>query len=291
MATFFLGDNMQRANLWGIGAIILWGALALLTNGTKGIAPFYLCALSFGIGGVFLFICEFIYYRRIPILPFFWQAIFTISGLFLYHFFYFIAIHGAPPAHISLIAYLWPLLIVVMNAIINKQISLPILGAALASFIAVGMVINSASSAEFSAEFQIYYAIALLCALIWSGYSVANAQVPAKAQSSISYACMAVAILSFISHYFLESPQEIQQSQWIFVVLLGLGPVGLAFLWWDIATKGGNMALLGIMANIAPILSIILLVISGVQEYHGIIIIAALIISICAALAQKYTKQ
>src|SRR3546814_13508445 len=39
-----------------------------------------------------------------------------VGGLFGYHFFYFVALGNAPAVDASLIAYLWPLLIVVFSA-------------------------------------------------------------------------------------------------------------------------------------------------------------------------------
>ena len=47
------------------------------------------------------------------------------------------------------------------------------------------------------------------------------------------------------------------------LVLLGLGPVGGAFLLWDIGMKRGHIALLGVLSYTSPILSTGLLVVCG----------------------------
>ena len=44
---------------------------------------------------------------------------------------------------------------------------------------------------------------------------------------------------------------------------LGVGPVGAAFLLWDIGMKGGDVSLLGVLSYAAPILSTALLVLLG----------------------------
>lgn len=44
-----------------------------------------------------------------------------VGGLFGYHFFYFVALGNAPPVDASLIAYLWPLLIVVFSALLPSE--------------------------------------------------------------------------------------------------------------------------------------------------------------------------
>src|SRR3546814_12691751 len=41
-----------------------------------------------------------------------------VGGLFGYHFFYFVALGNAPAVDASLIAYLWPLLIVIFSALL-----------------------------------------------------------------------------------------------------------------------------------------------------------------------------
>src|SRR3546814_20311356 len=44
-----------------------------------------------------------------------------VGGLFGYHFFYFVSPGNAPAADASLIAYLWPLLIVVFSALLPGE--------------------------------------------------------------------------------------------------------------------------------------------------------------------------
>ena len=52
-------------------------------------------------------------------------------------------------------------------------------------------------------------------------------------------------------------------GEWVAVVLLGIGPVGLAFYTWDIGMKRGDVRLLGVASYAAPVLSTLLLVVTG----------------------------
>ena len=54
------------------------------------------------------------------------------------------------------------------------------------------------------------------------------------------------------------------------LALLGmaLGPTGAAFLFWDIGTKRGDIALLGSLSYLAPLLSTLLLVVTGRAQPH-----------------------
>ena len=44
-----------------------------------------------------------------------------VGGLFGYHFFYFMALRNAPPVEAGLIAYMWPLLIVIFSALLPGE--------------------------------------------------------------------------------------------------------------------------------------------------------------------------
>jgi drug/metabolite transporter (DMT)-like permease len=50
------------------------------------------------------------------------------------------------------------------------------------------------------------------------------------------------------------------------LLALGAGPVGAAFLLWDIGMKQGDTSLLGVLAYASPVLSTGLLVVLGLAE-------------------------
>ncbi len=287
--------GQKTANIFGFTAVMLWGALAFFTDGTRGIPVFELTALTFGIGGVLLWLLEWAYYRQMPILPNLPGFLLAVGGLFFYHFAYFLAIHGAPPAPISLIAYLWPLFIVIFGAILAKNINIHNILAGFLGFLAVFLIIGQ-GGVDFDGGLIFYYGLALLCAFIWSGYSLANRLVPQRVGASMSYSCLAVALLALLSHYFLseilfhQAWQYPEPAQWWYIAGLGLGPVGLAFLCWDIGTKYGNIILLGVLSNGAPLLSTLILIATGKQEFTPTIIISTLLI-IGSSLYVRYIEN
>src|SRR5579871_5853692 len=113
------------ASLWatlvGFSAIVLWSALALLTALSGEAPPFELAALTFAVGGL-----GGLGYAagrgRLALLAQPWRVwLVGIGGLFGYHALYFAALRRAPPADASLIAYLWPLLIVLFSALLPGE--------------------------------------------------------------------------------------------------------------------------------------------------------------------------
>jgi drug/metabolite transporter (DMT)-like permease len=68
---------------------------------------------------------------------------------------------------------------------------------------------------------------------------------------------------------------------------LGLGPVGAAFLLWDIGMKRGNVPLLGVLSYASPILSTVLLVALGLAEARWSLAIACVLMVVAAVIATR----
>jgi drug/metabolite transporter (DMT)-like permease len=76
--------------------------------------------------------------------------------------------------------------------------------------------------------------------------------------------CGIVAVLGWAAHWIAAEETVLPHlSQWLVILALGIGPVGVAFFAWDYGTKQGNVSLLGTLSYAAPVLSTLLLVIFG----------------------------
>ncbi|MDP6854054.1 MAG: EamA family transporter, partial [Arenicellales bacterium] len=108
-----------RATLSGFSAVLMWSLLAALTVATGQVPPFQLAALCFAIGGGLGLVWRLVrgeagLFARQPAKV--WLH--GIGGIFGYHFLYFTALRHGSPAEVSLIAYLWPLLIVLLSVLL-----------------------------------------------------------------------------------------------------------------------------------------------------------------------------
>lgn len=204
---------------------------------------------------------------------------FGTLGLFGYHALYFSALRLAPAAEAGLIAYLWPLLIVLFSGLLPGEHLKAghLIGAGLG--FAGAATIISGGGEGFQAQYLPGYGLALLCALTWSGYSVLSRLVGKAPTASVAVFCLATAIASWGLHFALEETVwPAGTLGWLSTLLLGLGPVGLAFYVWDIGVKQGDIQMLGTSSYAAPLLSTLILVLAGIAAASwGLALAAALI--------------
>ena len=284
--------NPLRATLIGGSAVLMWGLLALLTTLTGHVPPFLLAALAFGTATILILIKWLV--RRENIVAHLKQPIgawaLGVCGLFGYHFFYFMALRNAPPLEAGLIAYLWPLLIVLFSALLpgERLRWWHVTGAIIGFFGAVLLVTGGKGLAGFKSEFGLGYAMAVACALTWSCYSVANRRYASVPTDTVGGFCAVTALLSGFCHLAFETTLLPQTAgQWLAVFGLGLLPVGAAFFTWDYGTKHGNIQALGAFAYAAPLISTLLLIAAGKGEASWFVGAVCLMIVGGAVIASK----
>jgi drug/metabolite transporter (DMT)-like permease len=209
-----------------------------------------------------------------------------ILGLFGYHFFYFIALRNAPAVDASLIAYLWPLLIVVFSALLpGEKLRWFHLAGAIAGFIGAGLLVTKGKSLMFDSQYSTGYLAAFVFALTWSSYSVLSRRFGSIPTDAVGGFCGVTAILAWLCHGLFEQTVWSVAGEWLAVICLGLGPIGLAFFTWDYGVKHGNIKVLGALSYAAPLLSTIVLIVCGLAESSWILGLACLLIVGGAVLA------
>ncbi len=280
----------MRATLIGFSAVIMWSFLALFTAASGNVPPFQLSAIAFAIAslpGIAVLVArpERRHSLRQPAKV--WIA--GIAGLFGYHFLYFTALRNAPAVDAGLIAYLWPLLIVVGSALLpGEKLKAHHIAGAIAGFAGTALLITRGGGLTISGEYTLGYIAAFLCAFTWSGYSLISRSFSKVSTDVVTGFCLATSVLSLVCHLLLEAtvwPQT--ASQWLAVVGLGLFPVGIAFYAWDYGVKKGNIQVLGAASYAAPLLSTIVLLVARFGEPGWRVIVACLLITGGAVLAAR----
>ncbi|MGF6156951.1 drug/metabolite transporter (DMT)-like permease [Ensifer sp. KUDG1] len=278
-----------KATLIGFSAILMWSLLALFTAASGKMPPFQLSAICFLIGslpGLAVLVAK---PERLALLKQPAKVWITgIAGLFGYHFLYFTALRNAPAVEAGLIAYLWPLLIVVGSALLpGERLRWYHIAGALAG-LAGTILIVARNGVAFDDAYLIGYGAAFLCAFTWSGYSLITRRFEAVSTDVVTGFCLATSILSFVCHLALETTVWPETTfEWLAVAGLGLLPVGAAFYAWDFGVKNGNIQLLGVSSYAAPVLSTLILILFGFAEPSWRIALACLFVTGGAVLAAQ----
>jgi drug/metabolite transporter (DMT)-like permease len=279
-----------RATLIGFTAVLMWALLALFTAASGQVPPFQLAAMCFVVGAAI----GMIRWAAVPGArealrqpPRVWAL--GVAGLFGYHFFYFTALRNAPAVEASLIAYLWPLLIVFFSALLpGEQLRWHHVTGAFLGLGGAALIVTRGESLSFDPQYALGYGAAIVCALTWSTYSILSRRVANVSTDVVTGFCIVTAILAAACHLMLE--QTVWPANWLewsAVLGLGLMPVGGAFYVWDYGVKHGDIQVLGAASYAAPLLSTVILVATGFAVATWSVVLACLLITGGAALAAK----
>jgi drug/metabolite transporter (DMT)-like permease len=291
-----------RSTLLGIGAVLLWALLAAITLYAGKIPPFQLTAMSFTVGTL----VGVIYMRAtgqslgaLRTVPF-GAHVLGVYGLLGFHTCYFFALQNAPPLEVSLIIYLWPLLIVLFSGLLPGPAGGGLrwwhVGGTAIGFAGTALILlggaeagNQAGANQVGPNFAgaaFGVVMAFLAAFIWSSYSVASRLYAGVPSTAVVAACAATAVGAALLHLVFETTvTPAGPIAWAAILALGVGPVGLAFYIWDEGVKHGDIRLLGVASYATPLISTVLLAALGLGEASTSLWLAAVLIAGGALLA------
>jgi drug/metabolite transporter (DMT)-like permease len=274
----------------GIGAILLWATLASLTALRGPIPPFQTTAIVFLIAGVLIVLAAVARGRAAALRPTPASLALGIYGLFVYHALYFAALTLAPPAEASLITALWALLTVLFSGLLpgHRLRAVHVIGALLGFSAGTLLVWDKLGTAPELAGARLGYLLALGCAFVWSSYSVASRLLASVPSEALAAPCLIAAALAALCSFALEqwtTPPNL--TSWAALVALGIGPLGAAFLFWDVGMKHGNVPLLGVLSYGALLLSTALLVALGLAQPTWKLAVACALMVAAAVVATR----
>ena len=268
----------MKADLFTLGAIVLWASLASLATLLSDIPPLLLTGIGLVIGAIVS-----IPSLRFGIKP--WKVpirtlLIGVYGLFGYHLMLFLALQTAPAVEANLVNYLWPLLIVLLSPIFTKSLSLNLryVLAAISGFAGAVIAISYKGSGLESVSIEIGYFFALAAAVIWATYSLATTKVPNFPTPAIGLFALVSGVLAIGAHFVFEPAATISASDWLLLLVLGAGPLGGAFYLWDAALKIGDPRRIGLLAFLTPLLSTVLLVLVSGNSMSWQLLLATVLI-------------
>jgi drug/metabolite transporter (DMT)-like permease len=276
---------------FALSAILLWSFLALLGSRLVGLPPLLMTGAALSIGGTIGLIK--VREWKVPVRTF----CIGVGGIFGYHFLLFTAFRHAPTVEANLINYLWPLLIVLLSPVVLSGYGLGlrhVLGA-LAGLAGAALIVTG-GSLSFDATNLPGYVAAAGAALVWALYSLFTKRLPPFKSGAVGGFCLGSGLLAlgvFVVESGVGGFSAIHVTDWPFLVLLGVGPMGSAFFLWDTSLKRGDPRVIGALSYLTPMLSTLALVAIGGKPFTELSAVAmALIITgaVVGSLPAKATQ-
>jgi drug/metabolite transporter (DMT)-like permease len=245
--------------LCAAGAIILWASFATLVSYAPHVPPLLLTGVALSLGSLMCLVRAREW--RVPLRT---MAFGTVC-LFVYHVSLVMAFRLAPIAEANLINYLWPLLLVLLGTSMRRgtDCAAKIAGAMLGFGGCAVAIASSSGSLAFSMTHCVGYAMALLAAIVWAVYSLGARWLPPFSSWAVGGFCLGAGLLAIASHLLLEPRFTPSGSDWMWMTVIGLGPLGISFMLWDRALRHGNSSQIGILAYSTPVLSMLGLALAG----------------------------
>jgi len=241
-----------------LGTIALWSFQTFLGAALTSVPPFLLVGSALtvsGLIGVFK-----IRTWRIP-----WKTFAMGScGIFGYNLLFFTALQHAPPIETSLLNYLWPLLIVLLTPLFLEGYRLRwyhLMGT-VTGFFGASLIITG-NRFEVDSSNISGYLLATGAALVWAVYSLLTKKVKPFSMGAVGAFCLTAGLLSLIIHFCFETSYLPSRQELGLIVLLGSGPLGLAYYTWDGAMKLGDPRIIGSLCYLTPLSSTLVLVFFG----------------------------
>ncbi len=244
--------------LYAFGAILIWSSLAILGTKVESVPSLLLVGVSLSIGGS-LSIFK-VRQWKVP----FNTILIGVGGIFGYHYLIFTAYKLAPIIEVNILNYLWPLFIVFMSPLILPSFSLRkhhIIGTLLG--LSGAALIITGGRLEVDPQYILGYLMAAGAALVWATYSLMQKRVAPFPTGAVGGFCLVSGILSLVIYLAESSTAGFYSptvSEWVSLVLLGLGPMGSAFYLWDKALKEGDPRIIGSISYLTLLLATLWLI-------------------------------
>jgi drug/metabolite transporter (DMT)-like permease len=226
------------------------------------------------------------------------------SLMFGYHVIYFYALQLGDPIGVSLVHYLWPIIIVCMSARMSPAGKKPRLllasallgfgGAAAACWPVQQPLLSSDAHASTSSHVfreVAAYSLALLSAFAWAAYSVLGKRYNSISSLSVGAFSLAAGVACLALQFATGDWPTLPTQDWLVLSYMGLGPMGAAFYLWDFAMKKGSTGITTALSYATPVLSTIFLAIYAAQPLPATLWLGVAMVTASVVMAQAGRKR
>ena len=271
-----------RAVSLALGAVLFWATWPTLATWAQPAPPFLSLALGSAAGFALSLARATATGQRRAFLRTSPRTLLLVAGgLLTNNALYLLAMPRIGPAEANVISYLWPILLVLIVSRLDRSrlmrgqwlgIGAAFAGAALAigptfarGFDPVGVLLAFASGLTFA----VYAAI----------------RSRGREQHDVIGPSMGVmAVLAMGLHLAFETTPQLAWPQLLAIAAIGIGPLTLSNMLWDLASRTGHLATISGLAYLTPLVSLLLLSLLGAATVSGGTAVGA-VLTVVGALA------
>jgi drug/metabolite transporter (DMT)-like permease len=263
-------STYSKGTIAGVAATILWATTAAFIVAAEGVHPFLYSSLSM-LTGFLIYCSRWLYLKQNPLpalrqVPW-WYLAGGVLGIGIHGVAWVAAMRQAPPLEALLFIYQWPMLVVVFTAIAMKQqlqffhylaIALGVTG------IFILLIGRGLDLGAFS--FRSGHGWGMISALSWSLYSALSARHPNVTPHSLGFVFLGIGMVNLLAWIvFVGAPLPSLHS----LLICGIGSVlsMSGYILWDYGIKNGDARSIAFTSFLIPILSSLLLVLTGQAEF------------------------
>ncbi len=243
----------RRAYVLTAVALLLWSTLAAAAALLAGRSPLVIAGFGLLLGGLLTAPRWREWEVPTPI------RLLGVGGILGYHLLFFSAFAYAPKVAVNLINYLWPLLLVILAPLILPKMAWSWRHTAAAAVGLTGCAGLFLPGGESLRDGGIGYALAAGAALVWALYSLLTKRAKPFATTAVGGFCVvsgAIALgIAAALGILMPTVRSLAPWEWLSIAVMGIGPLGIAFLCWDAALKRGDPRVIGTLAYLTPLLS------------------------------------
>jgi drug/metabolite transporter (DMT)-like permease len=276
---------MKAPALAAVGAVLLWSTNAFAAKyALADLTVLQLLTLQFGAATLALAAMRAV--QRGPRdLAGGWPAprhiLVGLIGLTGTIFLQYLAFDLARIVEANVIAYAWPLFVAVWAAAVvrNLQARLGLLLAVI-GFAGVGLIFDARGGLSFADGMQFGYIFAVASAACMAFYTVASSRIPVSGDRLMLPATMLGTITAFGLSLWQGTPWPAPAAWWT-AVYIGVGPMAAGFGLWTLAMSGDGAKRLAPVGYGTPLLSTVLLLLSG-ESFTPQTLLGAAMVMVCS---------
>ena len=300
-------DIPQSQAFWGILSmalfgvaltVLMWSTLASCVVVLGHLPTLFVNGIALTVGGL-LGLPWARDWRMPPLL-----AVVGSACMFAYHVVYFYALQLGDPVGVSLIHYLWPILIVLLSPVFTRDVrvsgrhlvpaAIGFAGAILACFASWGTASGSGAGSTTLgishagiAATCVAYALALLSAFAWAAYSLLGTRYRQVPSHSVGLFCLSAGLGCLALYFSRSSWPHVTMTDASVLMYMGLGPMGGAFYLWDLAMKRGDPRKTAVLSYAIPVLSTLFLSVYLHVPMSAMLWAGALLVTVSVAMASR----